>query len=98
MGSTFSREANIDVEVNNRLSKANSAFGRLRKKVWDRRGISQFTKLTVYAAAMLTVLLYTCESLTMYIRHGRKLNHFGTKCLRIILSIKCQDMVPGTDV
>ena len=35
MGSTLSREANIDVEVNNRLSKANSAFGRLRKKVWD---------------------------------------------------------------
>ena len=27
-GSTLSREANIDVEVNNRLSKANSAFGR----------------------------------------------------------------------
>ena len=33
LGSTLSREANIDVEVNNRLSKANSAFGRLRKKV-----------------------------------------------------------------
>ena len=36
LGNTLSREANIDVEVNNRLSKANSAFGRLRKKVWDR--------------------------------------------------------------
>ena len=29
-GSTLSREANIDVEVNNILSKANSAFGRIR--------------------------------------------------------------------
>ena len=48
MGSTLSRDANIDVEVNNRLSKANSAFGRLRKKVWDRRGISQETKLKVW--------------------------------------------------
>ena len=56
MGSTLSREANIDVEVNNRLSKANSAFGRLRKKVWDRRGISQETKLKVY---MAVVLIYT---------------------------------------
>ena len=45
LGSTLPREANIDVEVNNRLSKANSTFGRLRKKVWDRRGISQETKL-----------------------------------------------------
>ena len=41
LGSTLSREVNIYVEVNNRLSKANSAFGRLRKKVLDRRGISQ---------------------------------------------------------
>ena len=83
LGSTLSREANIDVEVNNRFSKANSAFGRLRKKVWDRLGISQESM-----AAVLTVLLYTCESWTVYSSHARKLNHFHTKCLRISLSIK----------
>ena len=94
LGSTLSREANIDVEVNNSLSKANYAFGRLRKKVWDRRGISQYTKLKVYMAVVLTVLLYACESWTVYSRHARKLNHFHTKWLRIILSIKWQDMVP----
>ena len=99
LGSTLSREANIDVEVNNILSKANSAFGRLRPKVWDRRGISQGTKLKVYMAVVLTVLLYACESWTVYSRHARKLNgvnHFHTKCLRLILSIKWQDMVPYT--
>ena len=98
MGSTLSREANIDVEINIRHSKANSSFGRLRKKVWDRRGISQDTKLKVYMAVVLTVLLYACESWTVYSRHARKLNHFHTKCLRIILSIKWQYMVPGTEV
>ena len=98
LGSTLSREANIDVEVNNSLSKANSAFGRLRKKVWDRRGNSQDTKLKVYMAVVLTVLPYACESWTMYSRHARKLNHFHTKCLRIILSINWQDMVPDTEV
>ena len=98
LGSTLSREDNIDVEVNNRLSKANSTFGRLRKKVWDRRGISQDTKLKVYTAVVLTVLLYACESWTVYSRHARKLNHFHTKCLRIILSIRWQDMVPDTEV
>ncbi len=60
LGSTLSREANIDVEVNNSLSKTNSAFGRLRKKVWDRRGISQDTKLKIYMAVVVTVLLYAC--------------------------------------
>ena len=98
LGSNLSREANIDVEVNNRLSKANSAFGRLRKKLWDRRGISQETKLKVYMAVVLTVLLYACETWTVYSRHARNLNHFHTKCLRIILSIKWQDMVPDTEV
>ena len=98
LGSTLSREANIDVEVNNRLSKANSAFGRLGKKVWGRRGISQETKLKVYMAVVLTDLLYACESWTVNSRHARKLNHFHTKCLRIILSIKWQDMVPDTEV
>ena len=96
--STLSKEANIDVEVNNRLSKANSAFGRLRKKVWDRRGIGQDIKLKVYTAVVLTVLLYACESWTMYSCHARKLNHFHTKCLRIMLSIKCQEMVHDTEV
>ena len=98
MGSTLSREANIDVEVNNRLSKANSAFGRLRKKVRDGRGISQDAKLKVYIVVVLTVLLYACESWTAYSRHARKLNHFHTKCLRNILSINWQDMVSDTEV
>ena len=64
----------------------------------DRRGISQETKLKVYMAVVLTVLLYACESRTVYSRHARKLNHFHTKCLRIMLSIKWQDMVPDTEV
>ena len=81
VGSTISREANIDVEVNNRLSKANSAFGRLRKKVWDRRGISQETKPKVYMAVVLTVLIYACESWAVHSRHARKFNHFHTTCL-----------------
>ena len=98
LGSTLSREANIDMEVNNRLSIANSAFGRLRKKVWELREIIQDTKLKVYMAMVLTVLLYSCETWTVYSRHARKLNHFHTKCWRIISSIKWQDMVPDTEV
>ena len=57
LGGTLSRDANIVVEFNNILSKAISAFGRLRKKVWERRGISQDTKLNVFMDVVLTVLL-----------------------------------------
>ena len=34
LGSTISRTATIDAEINNRISKVSSAFGRLREKVW----------------------------------------------------------------
>ena len=47
LGSTLSRAVNIDDEVNNRLAKASSAFGRLRTNVWELRGISITTKLKV---------------------------------------------------
>ena len=33
LGSTLSREVNIDVEVNNRIAKASAAYGRLRKNI-----------------------------------------------------------------
>ena len=93
-----STDSFTNLEVNNILSKANSPFGRLRKKVWERRGISQDTKQKVYMAVVLTVRLNACEPGTVYSRHARKLNHFHKKCLRIILSIKWQYMVPDTEV
>ena len=78
LGSTLSREVNLDVGLNNILSKPSTAFGRLRRKVCDRRGISQDAKLNVYMAVVLTVLLYAyaCQSWTVYGRQARKLNHF----------------------
>ena len=50
-----------------RISKASSAFGRLREKVWERRGISLETNLKVYRAVVLTTLLYGSETWTAYI-------------------------------
>ena len=65
LGSTLSRSANIDAEVTNRIAKASSAFRRLKKSVWERRGISQSTKVKVYRAVVLATLLYGCETWTI---------------------------------
>ncbi|KAL1277225.1 hypothetical protein QQF64_023898 [Cirrhinus molitorella] len=46
-----------DIEVNRRITKASSAFGRLRSNVWDHLGISLATKLKVYQAVALTTLM-----------------------------------------
>jgi hypothetical protein len=98
LGSTLSQAVHIDDEVNSRIAKASSAFGRLRSTVWDRRGITLATKLKVYAAAVLPSLLYACETWTVYSRHAKKLNHFHMSCLRKILRIRWQDHIPDTEV
>ena len=98
LGSTLSRTATIDDEINNRISKASCAFGRLRKKVWERRGISLETKLKVYRAVVLTTLLYGSETWTVYRRHDKQLNHFHLRCLRNLLHIHWQDKVPDSEV
>ena len=98
LGSTLSRNVVIDGEVNARLAKASIAFGRLYKNVWNRRGITDKTKIKVNRAIVLTTLLYGCETWTGYQRHARKLNHHHTTCLRKILNIKWQDNIPDTEV
>ena len=98
LGSTLSRSVNIDDEVDTRIAKASSAFGRLRESVWERRGIKLTTKLKVYKAVVLPILLYACETWTVYERHARKLNRFHLNCLRKQLKIKWQDKIPDSEV
>ena len=57
LGSTLSHFVIIDKEVFYRIARASSAFGTLRKKVWEKRGISVLTKLKVYRAIILPTLL-----------------------------------------
>ena len=64
---------------------ASAAFGRLRGSIWDRSGIRLDTMQKVYRSVVLPTLLYTCETLTVYQRHARRLNHLHTSCLRKLL-------------
>ena len=76
LGSSLFRAMHIDDEVTARIAKASVAFGRLRANVWVRNGIKLATKLKVYKAVLLPTLLYACETLTVYHRHAKSLNHF----------------------
>ena len=62
LGSVMSDSATIDDEINLRVARASSSFGRLREKVWKRRGLSFETKLQVYCAVVLPSLFYISES------------------------------------
>ena len=91
LGSTLSRSVHIDDETHARIAKASSSFGRIRSSVWERKGVSLPTKLSVYKAIVLTTLLYASETWTVYQRHAKKLNRFHLNCLRKLLRVKWQD-------
>ena len=88
----------MDDEVNTRLAKASTAFGRRNRNVWNQRGISGATKIKVRQTVILTTLLYYCETWITYQRHIKKLNHFHTTCLKKILGITWQKHIPDTKV
>ena len=56
LGCTISSDAKIDKEIDNRLAKANSTFGRLYKRVWNNKSLKTKTKIRVYRAVVLTTL------------------------------------------
>ena len=91
LGSFLSSKADIDSEVNHRLSCASGAYGRLRKRVFEDRDLRVDTKLLVYKAVVLPTLLYGAESWTTYSRHLRALEQHHQRTLRTILRIKWED-------
>ena len=98
LGSSINSSANLDDEVLSRISRASQAFGRLHTRVWQERGISTTTKLSVYQAVVLPSLLYGCEAWTCYRRHIRKLDQFHLRCLRKILRVSWKDHISNQEI
>jgi hypothetical protein len=80
----------MDKEVDKRLAKANTAFGRLYKRIWSNKHLKKSTKISVYRAVVLTTLLYSFELVT-YHEHLRLFERFHQRSLRTILSIHWSD-------
>ena len=98
LGSTISNTNSFDAELDSRIGKAATTFGRLRQRVWSNRDLSIKLKIRVYVACVLSILLYCSESWTTYRRHERRLNSFHFRCLRSILGIFWRDHVPNASI
>ena len=73
-------------------------MAKLSQRVWNNPHLTTNTKMKVYQACVLSILLYASESWTTYARHEKKLNTFHLRCLRRILHIKWQDKVSNSEV
>ena len=98
LGSTISNDATIDAEITARIAKATVAYGRLTKRLWTNRNIRLVTKVAVYKAAVVTSLLYGCETWTLRKAHITRLEKFHQSSLRKIARIKWFHKVPNYEV
>lgn len=65
-GNTLSQTV-IDIEGNCKIAKISSVFNKLLSTPWKHCGISTvIKKMKVYRAMVLAVLLYACETWTVY--------------------------------
>ena len=98
LGSVLSGNCSIEQEINSRIGKAATAFGKLTRRVWDNAKLTTKTKVLVYQTCVLSTLLYGSETWTTYAKQERKLNTFHLRCLRKLLNIRWQDRVPNVEV
>ena len=91
IGSIMSSDCSADTEVNNRINKASAAFARIRERVIKNHNLRIATKIAVYRAICLSVLLYGSETITLNARQIKV-------CLSEILGLSWQDRVPHVEI
>ena len=84
LGCLFTSDCIIDSEIANRIASASAAFAHLRKvKVWSSKALSLTTKLQLFQAIVMSVLLYGAETWTLLNKHCATLSLFLMSCLRL---------------
>ncbi|XP_076056377.1 uncharacterized protein LOC143034330 [Oratosquilla oratoria] len=80
--SVISSTNDFTCEVQRRIGLASASFRRLSHRVFMNKDLTITTKISVYKAICLSILLYGSESWVLYQRHLKKLEAFHTNCLQ----------------
>ena len=87
LGATISCDGTIDRDLDVRIQRANGAFHQLWK-IWNSRTIKTPTKIRIYKAAVITILLYGAEVWNTTKKQMKRFEVFHQTSLRRILKIK----------
>ncbi|XP_076055272.1 uncharacterized protein LOC143033669 [Oratosquilla oratoria] len=96
--SILSSTCELEPEIQNRTRQATVSFGKLRERIYTNRDLTVKTKVKVYVAICLSILLYGSESWTLYSKQVRRLEAFHIRCLQCILGITWRNRVPHVDI
>lgn len=97
LGSVISSDGTTDREFSSRIGKASGAFNQLGS-IWNNRNITFSTKLRIYKAAIVTILLYGSEAWSTTQLQMKRFEVFHQRCLRRILRIRWFHRVRNEDV
>ena len=98
LGSTMTSTLSLEEELNTRIGKAATTFGKLSKRAWNNKMLTRKTKVLIYEACVLSTLLYGSEAWTICSAQEKRLNSFHLRCLRKIMNVPWQDRVTNSDV
>ena len=87
LGVTISGDGKIDRDLDVRIQRANGAFHQLWK-IWNSRTIKTPTKIRIYKAAVISILLYGSEVWNTKKKQMKRYEIFHQRSLRRILKIK----------
>ena len=93
LGSVVHNSGRSDQEVLRRLGLAYGVMDSIDKSIWRCRYLSRRTKLRIFKSLVLPVFLYGCETWTLSRDLERRVDAFGTKCLRRIMGYRWLDYV-----
>ena len=97
-GSTITDNLSLDTEIDKRIGKAATTLARLTSRVWTNPKLTVKTKMVVYNASVVSILMYGSEKWTKDARQEKRLNSFHMSSIRRILCISWQDRVSNTEV
>lgn len=93
LGSVVHKNAGSGHDVIRRIGLAYGIMDSLNKSIWRCRYLCRRTKIRVFKSLVLPVLLYGCETWTLNTDLERRLNVFGSRCLRRIMGYRWDDFV-----
>ena len=98
LGTILSSDCSLDLEIQNRMRLASASIGKLDDRVFQNNDLSIATKIKVYLAITISILLYGSEAWTLYRYQIRRLETFHIRFLQGILGLTWRDKVPYTTI
>jgi hypothetical protein len=87
LGSLITNDGTMTREISERIAKAGGVFAVMRRNVFALRAMAKNVKMRVYAASVLSVLLYGSETWNCTAADIRRLESFHNRCLRCMFGI-----------